>query len=124
MKESEFKTHNEQYEKLQEQYLQTGSKKILGDMYLIIRTIEKRYIYKYLKKHHLVFEDETFEDKVEVASIFVIERYLKNKNFKIDKVSAYCYFGMIKSLFTNKEQEQKECSYEQWLENNSESEID
>src|SRR5574344_1159383 len=100
MKESEFKNHNEQYEKLQEQYLQTGSKKILGDMYLIIRTIEKRYISKYIKKHHLIFDDETFEDKVETACIFVIEQYLKKPDFKIEKISAYCYFGMIKSLFT------------------------
>jgi hypothetical protein len=43
----------------------------------------------------------------------VIEQYLRKLDFKVNKISAYIYFGVIKTLFKDKDMEIKEVSYEE-----------
>lgn len=111
-------THNVRFAKLQDEYLESRKPETLVQMYTLVREIESNYIYNYIKKHGLSFDFDETEDKIEDATIFVIDKYLKKKDFKIEKLSAYAHFGMLKALFKDKEKEQalKEISPEQWVE--------
>ncbi len=113
-------THNEQYEQLQKQYLESGQNAesrdsdLLGKMYLVIREIQTNYLNDYCKKKGISFSYDDFEDKLEDATLFIINQYLKKPDFKVNKLSAYQYFGRTKQLFKNKEREMRECRLEDW----------
>lgn len=111
-------THNVRFAKLQDEYLESRKPETLVQMYTLVREIESNYILDYMAKHGLFFNSDEFQDKIEDATIFVIDKYLKKKDFKIEKLSAYAHFGMLKALFKDKEKEQalKEISPEQWVE--------
>ena len=111
-------THNARFAKLQEEFLENRSPENLAKMYWLVREIQSNYIYNYIKKHGLFFNSDELQDKIEDATIFVIDKYLKKKDFKIEKLSAYAHFGMLKALFKDKEKEQalKEILPEQWVE--------
>jgi hypothetical protein len=111
--------HNDEYVKQQDLYFENKDNKILSDkalskMYLIAKEAAYNYIKKYCNQrglHHLDMEEKSHE-----AAIFVIEQYLKKPEFKVEKISAYVYFGVRKVLFKNKEIEQMEVSYEEMIE--------
>lgn len=117
MKENE--THNYRYDQLQTEYLKTRDKKILGEMYLVCCECITNYIHNYERKHNFKFPPDDFEDRVQDGAIYVIGKYLIYQDFKIEKLSAYAYFGFLKSCFNEKLKEigQFETSYEQWAEN-------
>jgi hypothetical protein len=108
-------THNEQYEKLQQEYLKNRDNNILGEMYRIAKRAALNYLRKYCQSHGLIHLE--IEEKSHDAALFVIEQYLKKQNFKVEKISAYIYFGVKKALFTNSDREQREISYELYTEN-------
>jgi hypothetical protein len=109
-----MKTHNEQYEALQTEYLKTRDNKVLGKMYLIAKEAAKNYISKYCRARGLKLNiDELSHD----SAIYIIEQYLRKPEFKIEKISSYIYFGTRKSLFRDKEQEQCEISWDELNEN-------
>lgn len=112
------KTHNEIFAELQEKYLATRESSILGKMYVVCREMQTHYISSYCKKHGLRFSYDDFEDKVEYATMFVIEKYLTNPKFKVDKLSAYAYFGATKALFEHKDEEMMTESLDAYIENN------
>lgn len=116
-----MKTHNEQYSKWQDIYLTSQNQKdkneALSQMYLITKQVITNYINDYLKKHQLTFDFDTLQEKIEIGTLYVIERYLTNPDFKIEKISAYAYFGKIKALFKDKEREQRETSLEEMFAN-------
>lgn len=101
--------HNEIYEKLQNEYLKVKGKnkqkedEILGKMYLVCRELQRNYILDYCRKKGLFFNEDNLEDKIEDATLFVINKYLYKENFKIDKLSAYAYFGFKKAMFKDKD---------------------
>jgi hypothetical protein len=107
-------THNEQYEKLQIEYLKTKDNKILGKMYEISKQAAYNYIKKYCQSHGL-YNIDTDELSHE-ASLFVIEQYLNKPEFSVGKISAYIHFGVIKALFKNKNIEMNEVSYDELIE--------
>jgi hypothetical protein len=112
-----MKTHNEQYEALQAEYLKSRESKVLGKMYLIAKEAAKNYINKYCRARGLKLNiDELSHD----SSIYIIEQYLRKPSFHIDKLSAYIYFGTKKVLFKDKDIEQREISYEQYFEEKKE----
>jgi hypothetical protein len=112
------KTHNEQYEALQAEYLKTKDNKALGKMYLIAKEAAKNYISKYCRTRGLKLNiNELSHD----SAIYIIEQYLRKPSFHVDKLSAYIYFGVKKSLFKDKEIEQREISYEQYFEEKKEN---
>ena len=97
--------HNEIYEKLQAEYLQVkGSNSakeyaLLARMYLVCRELQRNYILDYSRKKNLTFRPEELEDKIEDATLYVIDKYLYKEDFKIDRLSAYAYFGFQKAMF-------------------------
>ena len=115
MKEEE--THNKRFEKLQNEFLENRTPENLAKMYWLVREIQSNYIYDYIRKHGLFFDFDETEDKIEDATVFVIDKYLKNKDFRIKRLSAYAHFGMLKALFKDKDKETalKEITPEQWM---------
>jgi hypothetical protein len=113
-KQYEGITHNEQYESLQIKYLETRHNKILGEMYLIAKEAASSYIRNYCNQRGLRNLD--IDELSHSAAIFVIEQYLKKPEFKVEKISAYIYFGVQKSLFRNKDIEIWEVSYDELTE--------
>jgi hypothetical protein len=108
-------THNEIYEELQNKYLATRDKEILGKMYCVAREAARNYLKKYCRNHGLYNLD--VEELSHDAALFVIEQYLRKSDFKVEKISAYIHFGVKKVLFKDKDIEMRELSYEQLTEN-------
>jgi hypothetical protein len=108
------KTHNEIYESLQNNYLETRDNRILGKMYEIAKEAAANYIRKYSRQRGLFNLD--IEEKSHDSALFVIEQYLRKPDFKVDRISAYIHFGTRKALFKNKDIEMNELSYDEILE--------
>jgi hypothetical protein len=109
-----MKTHNEQYEVLQNKYLETKDSKVLGEMYLIAKEAAFNYIRKYCEQRGLFHLD--IQEKSHEAATFVIEQYLKKPEFKVENISSYIYFGVKKVLFKNSKIEMRELSYDELIE--------
>jgi hypothetical protein len=111
-----MKTHNEQYEVLQAEYLHARdmekdkrkSDNLLYKMYQLLETIARNYVNNYCKKRNLILND--YEEKINDIATLVIQRYLTDKEFKVKRISAYVYFPMIKTLFKDKEYERRTIS--------------
>jgi hypothetical protein len=119
-----MKTHNERFSELEKQYLEyreAGNKKMsdsyINKMYLLIKEISLNYINQYCIKRGLILDRE---EKAHDSAMFCILQYLKKPGFRIAKISAYAHFGVIKSLFKDKEKEMNTVSYEQYFEKNQE----
>jgi hypothetical protein len=112
-----MKTHNDSYNELQKEYLKERDNKILGKMYEIAKQVSFNYINKYCKKKGIILNIEELSHD---SALFVIEQYLRKPEFKVKKISAYAYFGTIKSLFKNKKIEMTEISYEELCEKEGE----
>ena len=108
--------HNELFADLQEKYYKTNDNKVLEEMYLLLLEFYRNYITDYARKRGLKFTKEKIDDlKVEMAER-TISHYLKNPNFRIEKLSSYGYFDFIK-IITNNKTEDKNFSLEQLVEN-------
>ena len=109
-------SHNEIFANLQERYYKTNDNSVLEEMYLLLLEFYRNYITDYAKKRGLKFAKEKIDDlKVEMAER-TISHYLKNPNFRIEKLSSYGYFDFIK-IITNNKTEDKNFSLEQLVEN-------
>jgi hypothetical protein len=102
-------THNETYKELENLYIknrENGNKKeadyYLNEMYKLLKLISYNYIKKYCEKKNIHLD---IREKAHDSAIFVICRYLKNPDFRVEKISAYIYFGVLKALFQDKEYE-------------------
>ena len=113
--------HNEMFAKLQEKYYKNNDKKILEEMYLLLLEFYKNYITDYSRKRGLKFTKEKIDDlRIEMAER-TISHYLKNPNFRIEKLSSYGYFDFIKIITQNKT-EDRNFSLEQLVENYDDNE--
>lgn len=113
--------HNELFDELQNKYYKSNDKKVLEEMYLLLLDFFRNYINDYAKKRGLKFSKEKVDDlKVEMAER-TISHYLKNPNFRIEKLSSYGYFDFIKIITQNKT-EDRNFSLEQLVENYDDNE--
>ena len=117
-----MKIHNHLYAELQRQYLEARNKNkqledyYLSKMYGLVKEIQTNYVLDYCKKKGVNIPYDDLQDKIEDATLFVINQYLRKPNFKIDKISAYAYFGFKKSLFKNKDREMNTVSLDYLME--------
>ena len=112
---------NKLFDDLQNKYYKTNDKKILEEMYLLLLEFYRNYITDYARKRGLKFTKEKIDDlKVEMAER-TISHYLKNPNFRIEKLSSYGYFDFIKIITQNKT-EDKNFSLEKLVENYDDNE--
>ena len=113
--------HNEIFNELQDKYHKTNDKKVLEEMYLLLLEFYKNYITDYARKRGLKFAKGTIDDlKIEMAER-TISHYLKNPDFRIEKVSSYGYFDFIKIITQNKS-EDKNLSLEKLIESYNDNE--
>ena len=113
--------HNELFDDLQEKYYKTNDKKVLEEMYLLLLEFYRNYITNYAKKRGLKFTKEKIDDLRAEMAERTISHYLKNPNFRIEKLSSYGYFDFIKIITQNKT-EDKNFSLEQLVENYDDNE--
>jgi hypothetical protein len=106
----ERETHNRKFARLQDDYLRTGDKSLLGSMYRLCAEIAGNYIRKYEAKHGLRLDTQTLAHD---SAVYVIDQYLRRPAFKVQRISAYIYFGCMKSLYKDKKREQREVSFEE-----------
>jgi hypothetical protein len=114
------RTHNERFAELQEKYFEAreaGDKKAdywLNKMYLLVVDVAKNYINDYSKKKGIRIGD--WEEKAHDAAVYCISQYLRKSGFRIDRISAYARYGMLKALFNKntKDSEMTE-SYEYYF---------
>jgi hypothetical protein len=102
--------HNALYNDLQEKYLETRDKKLLEKMYGIAGEAARNYLRKYCGKKGIRLNN--LEELAHDSALFVIEQYLRKPLFKVRKLSAYIYFGVIKVLYKDRKREMSEVSYE------------
>ena len=114
-------SHNELFADLQEKYYKTNNKKVLEEMYLLLLEFYRNYITDYARKRGLKFTKETIDDLRTEMAERTISHYLKNPNFRIEKLSSYGYFDFIKIITQNKT-EDKNFSLEQLVENYDDNE--
>ena len=113
--------HNELFADLQEKYYKTNDKKVLEEMYLLLLEFYRNYINDYARERGLKFTKETIDDlRIEMAER-TISHYLKNPDFRIEKLSSYGYFDFIKIITQNKS-EDRNFSLEQLVENYDDNE--
>jgi hypothetical protein len=115
-----MKTHNERFSELENKYIESReagdkgkSDSCINLMYSLLKEIAYNYIASYCKKRGLAHLD--IKEKAHDAAMFVILQYIKKKNFRVKRISSYIHFGVLKSLFANKEIEMNEVSYEQYF---------
>ena len=107
--------HNEMFAKLQEKYYKTNNKKVLEEMYLLLLDFYKNYITDYARKRGLKFTKEKIDDLRAEMAERTVSHYLKNPQFRIEKLSSYGYFDFIKIITQNKT-EDRNFSLEQLVE--------
>ena len=113
--------HNELFADLQNKYYKTNNKKVLEEMYLLLLEFYRNYITDYARKRSLKFTKETIDDLRAEMAERTISHYLKNPNFRIEKLSSYGYFDFIKIITQNKA-EDRNFSLEQLVENYDDNE--
>ena len=113
--------HNELFADLQEKYYKTNNKKVLEEMYLLLLEFYRNYITDYARKRGLKFTKETIDDLRTEMAERTISHYLKNPDFRIEKLSSYGYFDFIKIITQNKT-EDRNFSLEQLIENYDDNE--
>ena len=113
--------HNKMFADLQEKYYKTNDKKVLEEMYLLLLEFYRNYINDYARKRGLKFTKEKIDDLRAEMAERTISHYLKNPNFRIEKLSSYGYFDFIKIITQNKA-EDRNFSLEQLVENYDDNE--
>lgn len=114
-------THNELFNKLQDKYYKSKSKKVLEEMYVLLLEFYRNYITDYARKRGLKFSKEAIDDLKTGMAERTISHYLKNPNFRIEQLSSYGYFDFIKIITQNKT-EDRNFSLEQLVENYDDNE--
>ena len=113
--------HNKLFDDLQNKYYKTNDKKVLEEMYLLLLEFYRNYITDYARKRGLKFTKEKIDDLRTEMAERTISHYLKNPNFRIEKLSSYGYFDFIKVITQNKT-EDRNFSLEQLIENYDDNE--
>ena len=108
--------HNKLFDDLQNKYYKTKNNSVLEEMYLLLLEFYRNYITDYARKRGLKFTKEKIDDLRTEMAERTISHYLKNPNFRIEKLSSYGYFDFIKIITQNKT-EDKNFSLEQLVEN-------
>jgi hypothetical protein len=108
------KTHNESYGEWQDKYFKSGDEKLkdycLSKMYETAVRAAGNYIRKYAKGRGLAFQN--IDCLAHDSAMYIIEQHIRKPDFKIERLSAYIHFGVIKTLFKDKEQEMNEVSFD------------
>lgn len=112
----EFQNHNEEFEKLQSEYLSERNPKTLSKMYEIAYKYCCHLILQFVREKGLNWGDEAIEEKAHDCATWLIEPYLRRQDFKIEKLSSYAHFAKLKILYAHKNEETNEVSLDEFIE--------
>ena len=113
--------YNKLFDDLQNKYNKNSVQNIFEEMYLLLLEFYRNYITDYARKRGLKFTKETIDDLRTEMAERTISHYLKNEDFRIDKLSSYGYFDFIK-IITQTKTEDRNFSLEQLIENYDDNE--
>jgi hypothetical protein len=124
--------HNSLYEEYQDKYrkaLEENNKvqidRWLSKMYLTAVACAKNYITKYCRSHGLNIHYFDVDDKAHDSAMYLIEQHMrKGLDYKVNKLSAMIHFGTLKVMFSDKDREIKEVSWDEFTENIGEKEYE
>ena len=110
----EVKDHNALFADAQERYLQTRDKKVLAEMYSIMLDYCCNLFIQYTHHKGLYWTDEEITEKACDASSRLIERYIRNPDYKVTvSLSAAAHFEKLWVLYNDKDYEMNRVSLEQ-----------
>lgn len=101
---------------LQDKWIKTRDKTVLGDMYFLLLDFYKNLITAYAKRKGIYFYTEELMERVTDCAGFTISHYLKRADFYIENLTAYAWFDMKHELLKSKDEEVNTTSYEQIIE--------
>jgi hypothetical protein len=81
-------------------------------MYRLCVDIAANYIRKHARERGLTLDIAELSHD---SAIYVIEQYLKKPGFRVNRISAYMHFGCMKSLYRDKEWEQRKAPFDDRL---------
>ena len=108
----ESKDHNKLVEDCQNRYLENRNHKTLSEMYLILTDYYNNLFINYTHRKGLYWTDDEIREKSFDASTRIIERFIKNPDFKIDSLTAYGHWDMVWVLYHDKDYELKRRSFD------------
>lgn len=99
---------NEIYCQMQDEYLKDKSNNANSKkLYEFLKELSKKFLATYFQKKALPLADA--DTKAHDMAVWVMTRYLTDKNFKVKKISAYLYFAMLKTLFNKSDIASDKC---------------
>jgi hypothetical protein len=105
-------THNIRFAGIQEEYLKTGDKRHLTGMYLLCAEVAANCIKKYCRERRLYLPvDELAHD----TATYVINRYLKDADFKLNPMTGYVLLCSKGIMFADKNWNRRKVSFEDWM---------
>lgn len=112
------KDHNRLFADCQNRYLESRNEKTLSEMYLILTDYYCNLFINYTHKKSLVWNDDEIKEKAFDASSRIIERFLRNPDFKIEtKLTSYAHWDLVWVLYHDKDYEIKRRSFDSLMEN-------
>ncbi len=114
---TEYIKHNEEFEKLQSEYLSEKNPKTLNKMYEVAYKYCCHLLLQYVQQKGFNWSDEKIREKAHDCATWLIEPYLRRKDFKIKKLSSYAHFAKLKILYGHKNEEQNELSLDEFIDN-------
>jgi hypothetical protein len=102
--------HNSIYDTLQKEYFKKRDEKTLTKMYKIAKEVSYNYLKRYCYNKGIILSN--IKEMAHDSALYTIDQYLRKPGFRIRKISAYVHFGVMKTLFRDKDAEQREVSYE------------
>ena len=97
---------NEEFDKLQTEYLSTRSDKAIYELYKLIRGYMTGFLKSYARKKKFFMDD--LEGKTEDCTYFIIEQYIKKPGWKIDRFTAYYHNAIVKIVHGEKQKQHDE----------------
>lgn len=93
-------------------------------MYSVAAEFCANSILSYSRKKCLGWNDGEILSKAHDCATWLIEPYLRKPEFRINRLSSYAHFALLKILYGNKSYEQRNCSLDALIEEHGEKDLE
>jgi hypothetical protein len=108
------RTHNEQFLKVQKEYLKTRDQKYLDPMYRVCFELAKKFVLILTRRFGLGFMD--IDELAHDSAVKVINLYITKPGFKVKSINACLNFCCMEAMRHNKTWNKKTVSMEPLVE--------
>lgn len=99
----EYGKHNQCYAIAQDEYLQNRNEKAFQKMFLVAYEYFHNALVCYAQRHGIYFWSSDFIDTLaEDCTTWILEMYLRRPSFKIQKLTSYGHFSLLKNIAKDK----------------------